>query len=75
MSRETVISSTVKILSKLPDDKLKEVAEFADQCLRRYEEEVLVAGIRAIVSDSDAFYFLKEEEDLYSIDDLKEKYL
>lgn len=58
----------------MPEDKIKEVSEFADEILKKLDEDVLQAGIETLISESDAFYFLNDEEDLYSKDDLKEIY-
>lgn len=69
-----MIKRTLKTLSRLPEDKIKEVSEFADEILKKLDEDVLQAGMEALMAESDAFYFLNEEEDLYSKDDLKEIY-
>jgi hypothetical protein len=74
MTKESLINKTIKTLSRLPNDKIKEVSDYADYILKKYDEEVLQKGIEKIVSHSKSFHFLNEEEDLYSIDDLKEKY-
>jgi hypothetical protein len=74
MTKEALINKTLKTLSQLPQDKIKEVNDFADFILRKYDEEALQKGIEKLVSDSKAFDFLNEEEDLYSPDDLKEKF-
>jgi hypothetical protein len=74
MSGKTVINRTLTTLSKLPPDKVKEVSDFADFILKKYEEEILQRGIEKLVSESKAFYFLNDEEDLYTVEDLKEKY-
>jgi len=74
MSRETLIKKTFNTLSKLPPDKVKEVSDFADYILKKYDEEILQKGIEKLISDSKTYDFLKDEEDLYSFEDLKEKY-
>lgn len=74
MSREILIKRTLKALSKLPEDKIQEVHDFADFILKKYDEEALQNGIEYLVSESETFDFLNEEEELYSQDDLKEKY-
>ena len=74
MSRETLIKKTFNTLSKLPQDKLKEVSDFADYILKRYDEEILQKGIEKLVSDSKAYSFLENEDELYFVEDLKEKY-
>ena len=74
MTRETLIKKTLKTLSSLPQDKVREVSDFADFILKKYDEEILQKGMEKLVMDSKAFNFLRDEEDIYSLKDLKEKY-
>lgn len=74
MSRETLIKRTFNTLSKLPPDKVKEVSDFADYILKKYDEENLQKGIEKLVNNSKVYDFLKDEEDIYSFEDLKEIY-
>ncbi|MCK5209176.1 MAG: hypothetical protein KAI99_11880 [Cyclobacteriaceae bacterium] len=74
MTKETLIKKTLSTLSRLPQDKVREISDFADYILKKYEERILQKGIEKLVSTTKAFDFLKDEEDLYSIGDLKEKY-
>ena len=74
MTRELLIKKTIENLSKLPDQKLKEVSDFAEFLLDRIENQLMTDGIQKLVSDSKTFQFLKDEEDLYSAKDLKERY-
>lgn len=61
-------------LAQLPREKAEEVADFARFILMKHEEEALRSGVAELAAGSDAFAFLKEEEDLYSVNDLKERY-
>ncbi len=74
MTREILINRTVETLQRLPEDRINEVADFAEFILKKYDEQILRKGIEKLVSESKAFAFLKDEEDLYTVDDLKEKY-
>ena len=74
MPKKTLINRTLTTLSKLPPDKVKEVSDFADYILKKYDEEILQRGIEKLVGESEAFAFLKQEEDIYTVEDLKEKY-
>lgn len=74
MTKETLIKRTLKSLSKLPKEKVKEVSDFADFILKKYDEEILQKGIEKIVSNTNYFDLLENEEDLYTVEDLKEKY-
>ncbi len=74
MTRETLIKKTIDNLTKLPDQKLKEVSDYAEFLLNRIENQLMIEGIQKLVSDSKTFKFLETEEDLYSLNDLKERY-
>ena len=74
MAKQKLIDRTVEALERLPEDKIHEVADFADFILKKYEEQILQKGIEALTSQSDSLAFLQEEEDLYDEGDLKEKY-
>ena len=74
MTKEAIIQKTIKTLSKLPNEKAEEVADFVDDILKKYEDHILVNGIEKLVSKSQAFQFLNDDEDIYSEDDIKEKY-
>ncbi len=73
MKRETISKETVDKLNRLPDNKIEQVAEFIEFLLHKVEEYKLHQGILELVTDSDSFAFLEEEEDLYTVEDLKEK--
>ncbi len=74
MTRETLIQRTLSTLSKLPQDKLSEIADYVEFIFKKYEDEILQKGIEKIVSDSKTFSYLKDDEDIYTVNDLKEKY-
>ena len=74
MIRETLINKTIKTLSKLPNDKVREISDFSEYILKKYEEVTLQNGIEKLVSDSTAFQFLNDDEDLYTVNDIIEKY-
>ncbi len=74
MSRNEIIEKTVNAISKLPDDKAEEIADFADFVLKKFDGANLQKGVEYIMSNSKTFEFLNEDEDIYSLDDLKEKY-
>jgi hypothetical protein len=74
MDKQGLINRTIGTLEKLPEDKVNEIADFADFMLKKYEDQILQKGIEKIVSESDSFSFLNDEEDLYDERDLKVKY-
>lgn len=42
--------------------------------LKKIDDQILQQGIQNLTSDSKAFSYLIEEEDLYTVNDLKERY-
>jgi len=74
MTRQVLIQRTIDNLSKLPDQNLKEVSDFAEFLLSKLEDTLLTEGIQKLAMDSKSFQFLEDEEDLYTEADLKEKY-
>ena len=75
MDKETLIKRSLKSLQKLPEKRIHEVINFIDFISEKYKDEILLQkSIQNTVEKSDSFSFLKEEEDLYTINDLKEKY-
>jgi hypothetical protein len=74
MTKEGLIKKTLTALSKLPQEKVNEIADFTDYISKKYEEEILQKGIQKLVSDSKTFSYLESEETIYTVNDLKEEY-
>ncbi|MCC6400680.1 MAG: hypothetical protein IT227_07950 [Flavobacteriales bacterium] len=72
--RTDLITRALEALRKLPADRAEQVVEFADFLLARFEDDQLRSGIRALAMEPGPLDFLRDEEDLYSTDDLKERY-
>jgi hypothetical protein len=74
MDRKVLIEKLKSKINLLPDSKIQEVDDFADFLLSKIDDKITVEGIKKLTSNSKAFDFLKNEENLYSVNDLKEKY-
>ena len=74
MSRHQLVEQALQTINQLPEEKISEVVDFASFVLKRYEETQLHKGIEQLVETSETFAFLRDEEDLYTLDDLKERY-
>ena len=74
MTRQAIIERTLKAINQLPEEKAEEISDFAEFMMKQYEEQQLSKGIQRLTSASQAFDFLNAEEDLYTDEDLKEKY-
>ncbi len=75
VTREELIKKTILYLNKLPGEKLVEVHDFAEYLLARSENYFLEENIKVLSEKSESLSFLEnEEEDIYSVSDVKEKY-
>ncbi len=74
MDRQALIDSTIDKIRQLPELKIKEVNDFADFLLSKIDDKIVREGIQNMISDSKSFDFLVKEEDLYTVEDLKERY-
>ena len=72
MTKQSIIDRTVKIINQLPEAKAVEISDFADFVINRYEEQSLSEDIQNIISGSQSFDFLREEEEIYSLKDQKQ---
>lgn len=74
MNRQTLIDKAINKINQLPEMEIKEVNDFADFLLSKIDDKIVQEGIQQMIASSKSFDFLNEEEDIYSVSDLKEKY-
>lgn len=74
MSKKELIEKTLASLEKLPADKVAEVSDFADSILQRNEDKQVTDGIAQLSGQSKSYNFLNEEEDIYTLNDVKAPY-
>lgn len=74
MDKTLLIDKTLQNIKKLPLTQVKEVSDFTEFLLNRLDDHLLTEGIQEIVSTSKSYDFLKEEPDLYTVNDLKVKF-
>ena len=74
MSKQELIEKTIAALQKLPADKVAEVSDFTDFILQRNEDKEILSGIKQLSAQSKSYQFLEEEEDLYTLNDVKAPY-
>lgn len=70
----TLLEQTIQRLYKLPESKQQEVSDFVEFLLKRMEDESFIREATQQAAHSKAFDFLEQEPDLYSEDDLKERF-
>ncbi len=74
MSKQELIDKTIAALQKLPADKVAEVSDFTDFISQRNEDKQIVEGIKQLSSQTKSYQFLEDEEDLYTLKDVKAPY-
>jgi len=73
MKKQLIIEKTLKIVNQRPNDKAVEISDFADFLFKRYEEEELAKGLQSVISENKTFFILREDDEIYSIKDLKDE--
>lgn len=74
MSKKELIEKTIAALEKLTADKVAEVSDFAELILQRKEDRQITEGIAQFSTQTKSYDFLNEEEDLYTLNDVKTPY-
>jgi len=74
MTKQIIIERTLNAINQLPVEKSVEIADFADFLFKKYEEHVLSSGIQKLTAENKSYNFLENENDDYTIADLKEIY-
>lgn len=74
MTRQVLIENAIDKIKQLPDVKIKEVNDFVEFLLSKIDDKIITDGIQKLISDSKSFEYLKDDEDLYTVNDLKERY-
>ncbi|MDI1317991.1 hypothetical protein [Flavobacterium sp.] len=74
MSREELLKVTIENLNHLSDKDLEEVSEYVSNLSAKMDDNILNEGIKCIVSNSKSYEFLQDDEELYKVSDIKEKY-
>jgi hypothetical protein len=74
MNKQALIENTIQTLNQLPAEKVDEVRDFAEYLLGKLDDSIISEGVQLLSSSSSALSYLNDEEDLYTVNDLKEKY-
>ncbi len=74
MSREELINDTVEKLRQLSDSRIQEVSDYVSFLASKIDDKIILEGIKTLASSSKSYDFLRNEDDLYQLSDVKEKY-
>jgi len=72
MKRAEVLKNTIEKLRQLDEDKLQEAKDFVEFLLTKVSDRELTKEIQRQAGTGKTFSFLNEEEEVYSVEDLKE---
>lgn len=74
MTKEQIINETIDILKKLPSEKAEEIRNILFNYYNSKDEELFEKGFKKLILESNSFDFLKNEPDIYKLDDLLKRY-
>ena len=74
MSKDEIINETLEILHKLPEQKANEVRLILTKYYEKMDEDIFERGFEKLVNESESYDFLNEEEEVYTVNDVIEKY-
>ncbi len=72
MERQQVIDKTIKYLKILPENKIEEALDYIEYLYNKNEDTILTEGMMRLSAESGSFDFLNDEEELYTLADIKE---
>lgn len=74
MTKQQIISETVDILNKLPIEKAEEIKILIEKYYEKNDEEIFEKGFEKLINESESYTFLKDDEVIYTEDDLIKRY-
>ena len=72
MQRQQVLEKTIEYMKNLPENKAVEALDYIEYLYNKSEDAILTEGITRLASASKSFDFLNDEENIYTLDDIKE---
>ncbi|MCL2072696.1 MAG: hypothetical protein FWH18_02150 [Marinilabiliaceae bacterium] len=75
MEREVLVRNTVGMIGQLPTKRVQEVNDFVEFITRRTGDAMITKGLQQLTSISHSNDFLNDEPEIYSVNDLKVKYV
>jgi hypothetical protein len=74
MNKAALIQKAIDNISRLPEQQLKEINDFAEFLLSRIHNQMLSEAVSNTNLNSQSYKFLEDDTDLYTVNDLKVKY-
>ena len=75
MEREVLVRNTIGRIGQLPTKRVQEVNDFVEFIIRKTDDAMITKGLQQLSSISHSYDFLYDEPELYSVNDLKVRYV
>ena len=75
MEKEVLVKNTIGKLKQLPTKRIQEVIDFVEFITRRTDDDMITEGLQQLSSISRTHDFLYEEPELYTVNDLKVRFV
>ncbi len=75
MEREVLVQKMFHNIEQLPTQCIQEVNDFVEFILQKADDSLITQGLQKLSSSSHTYDFLDDEPELYSINDLKVRYV
>ena len=75
MEREVLVRNTIGKLERLPTKRVQEVNDFVEFIIRKTDDNMITEGLQQLSSVGRTYDFLQEEPELYTVNDLKVRFV
>jgi len=75
MEKEVLVKKTFHNINKLPITRVQEVSDFVEFILQKTNDALITEGLKELSLSGHTYDFLHNEPELYSVDDLKVRFL
>jgi hypothetical protein len=75
MEREVLVKQTMDKIEQLPTMRLQEVSDFVEYIFQKNEDALITEGLQQLSAISHTYDFLNDEPDLYTVNDLKVRFV
>ena len=72
---EALMQKTIRTIERLPARHVSEVNDFVEFIIRRTDDAMITEGLQQLTSCGNTCDFLHGEPELYSVNDLKVRYV
>ena len=75
MEREVLVKRTIRKIEQLPTTRVREISDFVEFIIRKTDDAMITEGLQQLSSNSRTYDFLSDEPELYTVSDLKVKFV